>query len=158
MKRFFSLLLLFCAIFSLHSMQEDISTKKKFEWSGDNSYILSISILVDECGQQSNVGSCYICFIKNENEAYIQSIDIQEKYRKKGYGSILLKNTLNFIKEKYYLKVTLEVDSQKQWLISWYQKYGFVVLEEKKNNNIFYVKMMNVLSNSKENFTNTNVT
>ncbi|NVM01139.1 MAG: ribosomal protein S18-alanine N-acetyltransferase [Candidatus Helarchaeota archaeon] len=64
-------------------------------------------------------------------EAHIISIVIDKDYRRRGYGSILLKKTLEKIKEKKIKKLVLEVRVGNKVAITFYEKFNFKPIKTK---------------------------
>ncbi len=67
----------------------------------------------------------YICFRMIVDEVYLSNIAIADKYQRLGYGSFLLKNALNFWKNRGIERVTLDVCKQNHQAISFYARNGF---------------------------------
>jgi len=57
---------------------------------------------------------------------FITSVIIDKEYHKNGIGSELIKNAINYAKEKGFKKITLEVFSNNVLAIKLYSKNGFV--------------------------------
>lgn len=71
------------------------------------------------------------CYLRAEGEsAYIYGVLTYEKFKKKGYAFLMLKNLLNYLKEKGMERVTLEVFSKNIPAIKLYKKLGFKVKEK----------------------------
>jgi ribosomal-protein-alanine N-acetyltransferase len=67
------------------------------------------------------------------DEANIVNIAVLEKYRKMGYGSLILEKFISFCKENGILKIMLEVRKSNIGAIALYEKYGFYKVGESKN-------------------------
>ena len=113
------------------SIDSDLENIKKIEL--DNyGYILNESIINDELHtffiieDDSFIG--YISLWHDENKAQIESIIINDK--NKGYGQILFKYALDYLKN--YI-ITLEVRVSNKVAIHIYEKYGFKTVTIRKN-------------------------
>jgi len=58
---------------------------------------------------------------------------VKKEYRGKGYSKILNDALLNYAKSKHYKKIYLKTD-----LINYYEKFGFIFLEELPNKEKLY--------------------
>ena len=113
------------------SIDSDLENIKKIEL--DNyGYILNESVTSDELHtfftmeDDNFIG--YISLWHDENKAQIESIIINDK--NKGYGQILFKYALDYLKN--YI-ITLEVRVSNKVAIHIYEKYGFKTVTIRKN-------------------------
>lgn len=89
------------------------------------------------------------CYTKCIQRFYtIDNITIHKKYRKKGIGSVLLKNALNRLNNK---KIIIFVRPT-QWLINWYKKYNFKLISSEIPNLIGIGDNGFIMSTSSTNF------
>ena len=65
--------------------------------------------------------------------AEIIDIIIDNEYRKKGYGTLLLEKTFNIIKDNNCDSITLEVNSNNKNAINLYKNNGFEIVSVRKN-------------------------
>lgn len=78
------------------------------------------------------IGANNIC-----NEVYITNVAVNEKYRGKGYGKMLVNHLVKQAEAENALFVTLEVRKSNESAIALYEKCGFKKIGERKN---FYSK------------------
>lgn len=75
-------------------------------------------------------GSGYISLqymTKEPNVAWACNLHITDLARKQGLGTILLNTCIEMAKASNTPFLKLYVDKTKDWLVKWYQKYGFVI-------------------------------
>lgn len=65
-------------------------------------------------------------FADGKSRAYLCAFRIKSEYRKKGYGSFLLKEILEYIKKKSIQIVTIGVDETEDQNIRMYHRFGFI--------------------------------
>lgn len=87
------------------------------------------------------ISICSICKIQ-DNNYYINTFYTAKEYRNKGYGKILFDKCYNFAKENKATKILLCVDKYFEKAIEFYEKRGFVFLEEKEINELWYEKIL----------------
>jgi len=75
----------------------------------------------------------YIIFWIIMDEGHILSIAVHPSYRNMGYGSLLLKFSLDLLQKKAGKVMTLEVRRSNIPAISLYRKFGFRVVGIRKN-------------------------
>lgn len=78
------------------------------------------------------IGANNIC-----NEAYITNVAVNENYRGRGYGKILVNNLIQQCELEKAFFITLEVRKSNESAIKLYEKCGFKLVGERKN---FYSK------------------
>ena len=78
------------------------------------------------------IGSNNIC-----NEVYITNVAVNENYRGKGYGKILVNHLIQQSRLENAFFITLEVRKSNENAIALYEKCGFKLIGERKN---FYSK------------------
>lgn len=78
------------------------------------------------------IGANNIC-----NEVYITNVAVNEKYRGKGYGKILVNHLIKQSEAERAFFITLEVRKSNENAIKLYEKCGFKLIGERKN---FYSK------------------
>ena len=64
-------------------------------------------------------------FADGKNRAYLCAFRIKSEYRGKGHGSFLLKEVLEYIREKGVHTVTIGVDETEEHNIRLYRRFGF---------------------------------
>ena len=64
-------------------------------------------------------------FADGKNRAYLCAFRIKSEYRGKGHGSFLLKEVLEYIREKGVQTVTIGVDETEEHNIRLYRRFGF---------------------------------
>lgn len=75
----------------------------------------------------------YIVFWVIMDEGHILNIAIHPEYRNKGYGSLLLKFSLDYLYKNSGKVMTLEVRRSNIQAIALYKKFGFRVVGIRKN-------------------------
>lgn len=86
-------------------------------------YNLGAGFLV---AQQDNIVVGYIIFwIRFEDEGHIISIAVEEKSRRRGIGSEMVKTALKIFKKYNVKKIKLEVRSNNNGAKKFYEKMGF---------------------------------
>ncbi len=89
--------------------------------------------LINDDNSNEIVG--FIIIIQDrEDKVNLINLLISKQYQNKGYGSYLLKYTLNKIKEMNNIEViVLNVNSKNKVAISLYQKFGFRIVQKIEN-------------------------
>ena len=89
--------------------------------------------LINDDNSNEIVG--FIIIIQDrEDRVNLINLVISKQYQNKGYGSHLLKYTLNKIKEMNNIEViVLNVNSKNKVAISLYQKFGFRIVQKIEN-------------------------
>ncbi|MBS4534620.1 GNAT family N-acetyltransferase [Clostridium sp. D2Q-14] len=84
--------------------------------------------------KQELIGQLYIIWnledkdkANGKNRAYLCSFKILEKYRRHGFGNLLMERVLQRIKDKGFTEATIEVDKNLDIFIHIYKKMGFDV-------------------------------
>lgn len=67
------------------------------------------------------------------DEGYIYNVAVDEKYRKKGIGSALIRTLVTHCKKEGFAFLTLEVRESNTAARSLYQHFGFIKVGERKN-------------------------
>ena len=76
----------------------------------------------------------FISFYANnqiDRVAYVSMIAVSEKFRRRGFGKILLENYENISKLKNMKKINLEVLLSNTAAINFYERYGFTCIESR---------------------------
>lgn len=60
-----------------------------------------------------------------DREAHVMNVAIDPNYRSKGYGSCLIENMIELVRDSEVNRMTLEVRRQNEVAINLYEKYGF---------------------------------
>lgn len=88
------------------------------------------------------------CIIKNQ-ELEIADIKFNNKYRRKGYGSELMKIVLEYSEKKKIKKVTGKLSvvdyDHKEMLFHFYEKLGFNIILYDKIENTFFGEIEKVI-------------
>lgn len=71
------------------------------------------------------------------DEMHINNFAVKNNYRNKGLGEMLLKYIIDYSKENYFSRITLEVRPSNKAAVNLYKKYGFVDLIKRKD---YYTK------------------
>jgi GNAT superfamily N-acetyltransferase len=100
---------------------EDIYYDEAQEYYFDNG-----SIFINLCGIPIGYGQVIV----EDNCANIVNFGIIEKYRKEGYGKLLLSYLLNLIMDNDFKKVALKVDSNNIPALNLYLSLGFIIKRE----------------------------
>lgn len=79
----------------------------------------------------------YIVFWLIMDEGHILNIAVHPRYRKMGFGSLLIKYSLDFLLKNSGKVMTLEVRRSNIAAIALYKKFGFRVVAIRKN---YYIK------------------
>ena len=75
----------------------------------------------------------YIIYRINDNESELFKICVDDFYRHKGYGAILMDDYINYARQKNVKKILLEVRAKNTIAIDFYKQYGFYELNYRKN-------------------------
>ena len=89
-------------------------------------YIDKGSIFIKLSGTPIGYGQ----IIVENNEAIIVNFGVIGKYRKQGYGKVLLSYLLNIIMDNNFNKVTLKVDASNIAALNLYLSLGFIIKKE----------------------------
>ncbi|MDE6107176.1 MAG: GNAT family N-acetyltransferase [Oscillospiraceae bacterium] len=65
-------------------------------------------------------------FADGKSRAYLCAFRVKSEYRGKGYGSFLLKEVLEYIKNKGFQIATIGVDATEEHNIRLYHRFGFI--------------------------------
>lgn len=102
-------------------------TKKMIE---DDFYNRSKYIVTrDDMGEP--VG--YLSMMDLEIEGEVLRIAVKKQYRRKGVATKMMRFLIEYLREKYYQKLFLEVKSSNIEAIKLYERLGFVKYGERKN-------------------------
>ena len=77
-----------------------------------------------------------IAYYLSNKKCYITSIGLQSKYHNHGYGSMFFDFFIAKMSEKSISQIKLEVHSENKKALSFYKKYNFKFVKQKKNNSI----------------------
>lgn len=104
---------------------------KEQAWTYESFFCFDImrGYVLEERGRV--IGFCL--FLLAINEVEITNFAIDEEYQGKGYGSFLLSQMMNALKEKGYTHFYLDVRESNTPAIGLYQKNGFVALGKRKD-------------------------
>lgn len=75
----------------------------------------------------------YIIYRINTGEAELFKICVDEFYRRKGYGTILMDDFINFARQNNVVNINLEVRSDNLPAIDFYKQYGFIEISLRKD-------------------------
>ena len=75
----------------------------------------------------------YISMLDLGNEGEILRLAVKKQYRRRGIAKKLILFLIDYLKEKYYQKLFLEVKSTNTNAINLYESLGFVKYNERKN-------------------------
>ncbi len=62
----------------------------------------------------------------SDNSAEIRRLRVHSDFRRRGVGTLLMKNALQFCRDKGYLKVVLDVRIERAPAIALFEKFGFL--------------------------------
>ena len=101
---------------------QSIKNKIKTRWNDCNSKVfLYFTEEYDSIGYVHIMDSIY----KNIHAGWISELFINASYRNKGYGTIIMKNVLDYFKEQKYQKVFLQVYEENRNAKALYDKFKF---------------------------------
>lgn len=75
----------------------------------------------------------YYCVMNLDKECELLRICISKQYRKKGLGTLLIKNFIIYSKSRGWQKIFLEVSEQNSIAVDIYKKFNFDVVTKRKN-------------------------
>jgi ribosomal-protein-alanine N-acetyltransferase len=95
-------------------------------WSAKN--FLNSLIAGHDCWllERDNTIIAYAVMAMDSNESYILNLCVEEFYRRKGYGTLLMKYLLKIAKNNLATVVFLKAKASKHSLHKFYMKLGFV--------------------------------
>ena len=67
---------------------------------------------------------------KMPNVAYVRGLMVAERERRKGYGTELLNICHGYARDHRKQFMQLSVEIENKWLVEWYKRFGFVILNE----------------------------
>ena len=102
---------------ALFFAQHIASGNAEFWALNDNGQIIGELYIFWELGDKD--------FADGKNRAYLCAFRIKQEYRRKGYGSFLLKGVLEYIKNKGIALVTIGVDKTDEQNSRMYHRFGF---------------------------------
>ena len=70
----------------------------------------------------------YVHYVTNEKTIRLYVIAVHKKFQHRGYGSKMLEYVIE-VSKSLQKPISLEVDADKGWLVSFYQNYDFKVKE-----------------------------
>ena len=101
---------------------QSIKNKIKTRWNDCNSKVfLYFTEEYDSIGYVHIMDSSY----KNIRAGWLSELFINTSYRNKGYGTIIMKNVLDYFKEQKYQKVFLQVHEENRNAKALYDKFKF---------------------------------
>lgn len=119
-------------------IEEELFSREK--WSTES---IRLAMDRDDCifftikENQTIVGTCYLYLPKFKDDVVeVMSIGIKKDYQSCGYGKKLLSYAINYVYNKQYQKVHLNVRSSNKTAQNLYSKLGFEPINEVRN---FYV-------------------
>lgn len=68
------------------------------------------------------------------------AISLFKEYRSKGYGTMMMKKMLNYLKSEGYIQVSLSVDKE-NYAVNMYKKLGFETLHENEHDFLMLFKL-----------------
>ncbi len=87
----------------------------------------AIKLFVKENGKE--IGRCYIYLIKNdlheEPYALLEDVFVEEEYRNKGIGTMLVKDAIKLAKKLGCYKIIATSRFSRKNVHKWYEKLGF---------------------------------
>ena len=90
---------------------------------------------------------CLYSYSDEPSIIYLSEVEVFKKYRKKGYGNILLKHAKILAKERRYKIMYLKV-IKNSWQENWYKRNGFEFFENDKfTNNVYCWLKYNINKN-----------
>lgn len=75
----------------------------------------------------------YIIYRINNGESELFKICVDEFYRRKGYGAILMDDFINYARQNNVDTINLEVRGDNTTAISFYKQYGFIEISLRKD-------------------------
>lgn len=76
----------------------------------------------------SDYGIIRCDFEDKPNTLFLSNLIVNENNRKQGYGTELINEAISYAKDHYCDTVSLEVDENEIWLLTWYKKLGFIIV------------------------------
>ncbi|MEM5880003.1 MAG: GNAT family N-acetyltransferase [Candidatus Aenigmatarchaeota archaeon] len=102
---------------------EDILNKNLKIFDNGNNIKIILEI------ENKEVGRCYLYFIKNDLHekpyALLEDVFIEENYRNRGYGKILVKKAIEIAKQKGCYKIIATSRFERENVHKFYEKLGF---------------------------------
>lgn len=90
-----------------------------------------------EIEQSKNVG--LLVFYANAGKvSYLANLVIKKAYQGQQYGKKLMEFFIDFVKNKFFEKIRLEVDKKNKRAMQMYYKFGFAI-EKEKNTDAWYM-------------------
>jgi len=91
----------------------------------------AVTLVID--GEQGIVGMCMVAFHRGSSSCRIYNITVHPGHRRKGYAKILLEEAERLAISRGANVMRLEVRDDNDIAISFYERYGFVRGERKRN-------------------------
>jgi ribosomal protein S18 acetylase RimI-like enzyme len=96
--------------------------------------IFNESTTFEAWGGNNLIGLLAAYFNKNDTKVgFITNISVLKKYQGYGIASRLMKRAIDYGEINNFVKLTLEIRSENKRISQLYKKFGFIVIEEKKN-------------------------
>lgn len=111
----------------------NLSYEARKEKFNTDDIMLMVSLVVDS-SSEALVGYC-VSTINKENIGEIDSLYVNEDYRKHSLGDILMQKSINWLNNNKVAKKIIVVAAGNEGVLSFYERYGYypkvLVLEEK---------------------------
>ena len=131
----------------ISKLLEEINNK-----SGGNFISQNIENYVDKILRQAKIlcywNGGYLCgFIAyydnapDKVEAYLTMIAVDELFKGKGYGKLLMEFSVLALRKKGFLQYKLEVLQENKSAISFYENYGFVTVSKNKRSQYMIMEL-----------------
>lgn len=123
--------------------KNDVEYIFKLEDSNFSSEKYSIGAISDFVNNNSNLDVvrillkddkiiAYVIYRINNDEAELFKICVDEFYRRKGYGTILMDDFITYARQNNVKNINLEVRSNNNQAIEFYKQYGFIEISIRK--------------------------
>ena len=91
------------------------------------------SIYIVTRDEETNLPIGYLSMLDLDTEGEILRVAVRKQYRRRGVAKRMILFLVDYLREKFYQKLYLEVKSTNTEAIGLYESLGFVKFNERKN-------------------------
>lgn len=102
-------------------------TKKMIKGEFNNKFAEVLGIINSKTKELVGYSFLFIIY----DEIHINNFAVKKSYRKKGLGKKLLEYIINYGKENYFSRITLEVRESNKSALNLYYQYGFNLISRR---------------------------